>query len=154
MHPQVAPRLRVDCVVLELNVAILMQGRFGMSDHLQQQIEEIIDTGSGPTRDVIIRMGDLDREIKDLIPAASEAIRRRILSQSARELLPVRSGTLQRSREAKITPAQRRELRAAESSFTAQAARHLVPVVARAALRAMASRPSHRWSNPISSAMP
>jgi subtilisin family serine protease len=108
-----------------------------MSDHLQQQIEEIVDAGSGPTRDVIIRMGDLDRESKDLIPAASQAIRKRILSQSARELLPVRSGTLQRSREAKITSAQRRELRAAESSFTAQAARHLVPVVAEAALRAM-----------------
>jgi subtilisin family serine protease len=108
-----------------------------MSDHLERQIEEIVDTGSGSTREVIIRMGDLDPEIKALLPAASQAIRRRILSQSARELLPVPSDALQRSRGAKVTPAVRRELRGAESSFTAQVARRVVPVVAETALRAM-----------------
>lgn len=107
-----------------------------MTSHLQRQVEKIIDTGQGQSRDVIIRMGGPEVNARGFMPLASEAIRRRLLVSSARDLLPVDADLLARSASKKVSADTRRKLAARGSSLTAQTALSVAAVIGRVALQA------------------
>lgn len=79
-----------------------------MSKHVRRQIERIIDeTGNGESS-VIVRMGALGEDERSFLPIVSELMRRRNLSMTARDLLPVSQEALRRLDTGKmLTPAQR-----------------------------------------------
>jgi hypothetical protein len=56
--------------------------------HLKRQIEFIRDTDPGPVHDVIIKVRSGEKEKSSLLATVAEALRRRALSSSARDILP------------------------------------------------------------------
>ncbi|HEX2204928.1 MAG TPA: S8 family serine peptidase [Longimicrobium sp.] len=69
-----------------------------MSLPLQRQIERIIDEGHGARRSVIVQMGACECATERLLRVVAEVHRRRNLSLSARDLLPVDQRELDRLR--------------------------------------------------------
>ena len=61
-----------------------------MSEHLKEQVKQIIDEGEGRFRSVIVQMREEGDYTRRVLEAAAGAIRHRGLSTSARELLPPR----------------------------------------------------------------
>ena len=93
-----------------------------MDRHIRRQIEEIIDAGEGEHRDVIVRMGRDQDRADPIVAAATEAIQRRSLTVSAREILPVESKAFLTPSGEAIPRRELRMLRAADSSVAAQVA--------------------------------
>ena len=65
-----------------------------MRKELRRKIEEIIDVGEGPSRQVIIRAKDRKEEVRPVLAAAASAIRQRQFAGSARDILPAKGSTL------------------------------------------------------------
>lgn len=62
--------------------------------HLTRQIEFIRDTESGATYEVVVRVGSTNNDDPAIVATVAEALRRRGLSSSARDVLPVERSTL------------------------------------------------------------
>jgi subtilisin family serine protease len=59
--------------------------------HLKRQIEFIRDTDRGPVHEVIVKVRSGEKEKSALLATVAEALRRRALSSSARDILPAAS---------------------------------------------------------------
>ncbi|HKS60764.1 MAG TPA: S8 family serine peptidase [Xanthobacteraceae bacterium] len=95
--------------------------------HLNRQIEFIRDTESTNTFEVVVRVGSGNKDDPTIVAAVAETLRRRGLSSSARDVLPVAHQTLRSSSGA--------GLRNHERSIAAQVAQAPVTRSAHATLR-------------------
>lgn len=95
-----------------------------MADNrLRRQVERIIDEHRGARYDVIVRMkAPTDDEDKRLVEAISDSMRRRVMSTSARDVLPVDEVELKRGRGRKGAAQASRTLSGADRSLVAQTA--------------------------------
>ena len=71
---------------------------------IRQQVEQIVDEGSGRTRQVIVRMKSADRDLVPVLRSASSNLVERRLSLGARE---VWTGALERSKGRRSPTAKR-----------------------------------------------
>ncbi len=91
-----------------------------MDNVLKKQVERIIDEGVGPSRSVIVQMKSDETTTKKLLDTAGEAIHRRRLSTTARDMLPPKASALTVPESTKRTRVQRRELLEEPMSMTSQ----------------------------------
>lgn len=90
-----------------------------MSDHVAQQIQRVLDEGSGRTRHVIVQMRYEPEELGELVDTASQAMRRRSMAVTARSALPAEARYFRR--DSALTEATRRKnLRGVKRSMAAQ----------------------------------
>lgn len=109
---------------------------------INQQVERILDEGTGARRSVIVQMQSDEGLNEGLIRIAAEVHRRRNLSLSARDLLPVHHTALEQVRKSaggKLTTSARSALGRAEASLSLQVGRAMVPA-ARAMLKSSGQR--------------
>jgi subtilisin family serine protease len=85
---------------------------------LKEQVEQILDEGTGERRSVIVRMEDPDTRVDALVGIATEAIRIRPLALTARDVLPDRGETLRGTK----TAGQLRSLKGEQVSAAARVA--------------------------------
>jgi subtilisin family serine protease len=91
--------------------------------YLQRQIEYIRDTDNSDIREVIVKMGTPGPEDPPFMQKLGEAIRRRGVSTSARDVLPVAKDFQNaKDRRARTLAARERELTSADRSLAATAA--------------------------------
>jgi hypothetical protein len=93
-----------------------------MKKRLLEQATKIVDEGKGELRTVIVRMeapADTQREI---LAAASQAIHRRILCTTARDVLPLPSKTLAVPVTATRAKATLRDMNKEDTSMAANVA--------------------------------
>lgn len=93
-----------------------------MQAQLDQQVEKIIDEGTGAKRSVIVRMASTDEEISILSGTASEAIQKRKLVQSARDVLPLPFDNINLPPSGERSAYMQRKLRSVDQSVVAQVA--------------------------------
>jgi subtilisin family serine protease len=105
--------------------------------HLHQQVEKIIDEGTGTRRSVIVRMDEPGEDVNALVETAGDAIRARRLSLTAREILPSQGEAVRGKR---ISPRDRRALAQDHVSSAAQVAASQVPTVTKRQLVASGHR--------------
>ncbi len=91
-------------------------------NNLNEQVERIIDEGSGRRRSVIVRMASPEEELKALSSTTSNAIQKRNLAISARDVLPLPLDRIKLPESGERTAYEKRVLRAEEHSVTAQIA--------------------------------
>jgi hypothetical protein len=106
-----------------------------MKPPVDEQIERILDEGRGRRRSVIVRMSSTEEEIQELSSTASEAIRKRNLAQSARDVVPLSLDKMRLPESGKRTDYMKRQLRAADQSVAAQVAAYGVQEVTKRGLR-------------------
>lgn len=107
-----------------------------MKRHLKEQVERIIDEGAGRTRSVIVQMETDGSYTKALLRTASQAIRRRGMTVTARDVLPPQAHVFQDSVSRRASRNRsRRELRQADQSLAAQFALQALKTVAKPLLR-------------------
>ncbi|HEY5864386.1 MAG TPA: S8 family serine peptidase [Candidatus Tectomicrobia bacterium] len=107
---------------------------------LMQQVEKIIDESQGTKEcSVIVQMASADDEKKRevMVQTASEVIQRRRLTLNPRDLLPVPRNQLRESKTGNRTPAVRKQLLTADTSFAAQVAAIALPVLTKAIMRSV-----------------
>lgn len=71
---------------------------------IRQQVEQIVDEGSGGTRQVIVRMKSADRDLVPVLRSASSKLVERGLTLSAREIW---TSALERSKGRRSSTAKR-----------------------------------------------
>lgn len=91
-----------------------------MKKHVREQVDRILDEEQGRIHSVIVQMEDQEEELRPIIEASTEALRRRLLTTSARELLPPTADIIRK--ETKLTSSDRRKLYAARETMTSQIA--------------------------------
>jgi subtilisin family serine protease len=89
---------------------------------VEEQVEEIIDEGSGPTRSVIVRVAEPDDAVEALIGTATDAMRIRALALTARDVLPETFAKLREKKPAERTAGDRRAFAQERASAVAQVA--------------------------------
>ena len=93
-----------------------------MQTQVNKQIEKIIDEGTGRKRSVIVRMASTDNEINILSGTASEAIQKRNVVQSARDILPLPYDNISLPPSGERSDYMQRKLRSVDQSVVAQVA--------------------------------
>jgi subtilisin family serine protease len=93
-----------------------------MKKHLLEQVERINDEATGERLSVIVQMETGD-ELTSMLEAATEIIRRRRVTISARDLLPPTAETMEKARGRKATAATRRKISATEQSLSSMIVR-------------------------------
>lgn len=91
-----------------------------MNKHLQEQVERILDEESRRVHSVIVQMETPNAELDAIVEAGVEALQRRHLTTSPRELMPPRADVILKDK--KFTSGDRSQLRAAQETMTAQVA--------------------------------
>jgi len=91
-----------------------------MEPPIKTQVEKILDEGSGDHRSVIVRLGDREENQEPLLRLATDAIRRRNMSFSARDVLPEERREASRSRRRRSSERTRREWQAAAKTMAAK----------------------------------
>jgi subtilisin family serine protease len=93
-----------------------------MNGHLDEQVERIIDEGKGRRRSVIVRMASPEEELTALSSTTSNAIQKRNLAISARDVLPLPLDRIRLPESGERSAYEKRVLKAEEHSVTAQVA--------------------------------
>jgi subtilisin family serine protease len=93
-----------------------------MINHLNEQVEKIIDEGTGRRRSVIVRMASPEEALTALSSTTSNAIQKRNLAISARDVLPLPLDKIRLPESGERSAYEKRVLRAEEHSVTAQVA--------------------------------
>ena len=106
-----------------------------MDKHIRKQVERIIDEGEGPYRSIIVQMATDDETAQSLIETGSEAVRRRSMSTSARDVLPAKARAMTTVRSSEQTRSERMALRRAEQSVASQIAFRTAEVVSKQILK-------------------
>lgn len=106
-----------------------------MDNVLKKQVERIIDEGVGSHRSVIVQMKSDETTTRKLLEAAGEAIRRRSLSTTARDMLPPKASALRASGSTKRTRTWDRKLLEVPMSMTSQFALAGAPSITRPDLK-------------------
>ena len=105
-----------------------------MKVSLQTQVERILDEDTGRVHSVIVQMEEPNEQLQLILQASTEALRRRHLTMSARELLPPKSELIREKLE--LSEHDRRKLREMSYSMASQIALAAVGTIAIPALRA------------------
>jgi subtilisin family serine protease len=87
---------------------------------VRKMVEQILEEGEGPRRSVIVQMGGPSAHARRLLETATEAIQKRTLALTARDVLPASVEAV--GAPGKPGPRQKKELRAAGLSMASQAA--------------------------------
>jgi subtilisin family serine protease len=103
---------------------------------LEQRVAKIIEEGSGPRRSVIVRMAEPEESVNVLVGTATETIRARRLSLTARDILPSSAETVRGKTPGKLSSKERRVLAEDQMSAVAQVAAANVPTVTKRRLAA------------------
>ncbi len=93
-----------------------------MKAELDNQVERIIDEGSGRRRSVIVKMASKEDDLSTLSSTASEAIQKRNLAQTARDVLPLSLDKMKLPDSGERTNYMKQQLRSADASVAAQVA--------------------------------
>lgn len=101
-----------------------------MDKHIKQQIEQILDEGTGSYRSVIVQMETNKVLMKKLLQTSSVAIRNRLMSSSAREVLPPDLAEMNINRSKK-----RRKVPSFDHSMASQMSRQALEVITKSAMR-------------------
>lgn len=101
--------------------------------HLKAQIEYIRDMGDGDVHDVIVRMSQSDDVNTTIMTTVADALRRRGLSNSARDVLPVSASAFDETVENLRTSSRR-----SKAAKTANDSRSLAAQLASEALQSVA----------------
>jgi subtilisin family serine protease len=96
---------------------------------LHEQVERIIDEGTGERRSVIVRMAEPQDDITVLVGIATDAIRARALSRTARDILPSSVDVVRGKTRGKLSTRERRVLAEDQVSSVAQVAASEVTTV-------------------------
>ncbi|MBD1913140.1 S8 family serine peptidase [Leptolyngbya sp. FACHB-8] len=91
-----------------------------MKKQIREQVERILDEESGRVHSVIVQMESPDEELRAMLDASIEAMQRRHLTTSPRELLPPKADVI--LKDADFTATERRHLRASQETMTSQIA--------------------------------
>lgn len=105
-----------------------------MKKHIQEQVERILDEESGRVHSVIVQMESPNEELRALLEAGAEALQRRHLTTSARELIPPKADVILKQEDA-LTSGDRRQLKATQETMTAQVAMAAVQTMTMKSLR-------------------
>ncbi len=108
-----------------------------MEKRLKERLEELIDEGSGAVRSVIVQMRTDDIVTKKLLKTASQAMRSRLMSSSARDMLPPKADAMKFTKAGKHTSASVKHLRANKLSMAAQIGLYVNSLQTRAALESL-----------------
>jgi len=91
-----------------------------MRKYVREQVDRILDEELGRVYSVIVQMGDPEEELRSLLEASTEALHRRHLTTSARELVPPKAELIRKN--VAFTPTERRKLRDAHETMTSEVA--------------------------------
>ena len=97
------------------NVATNKEAKTMEKKALQSQIERILDENPGQVHNVIVQMEERTNELQKILETSSEALGRRQMLLSARELIPANAQAI--SEEGQLSNSDRRKLREAAGSF-------------------------------------
>lgn len=111
-----------------------------MLKHLRDQVEKIIDEATDPTINVIVQMTTPDEELDDILKTASEAMERRRVTVSARDLLPAPADELEKAKGKKTTAAAKRHLAEWNQSLSTTMAQSSLSDTTPAKLKTIANR--------------
>jgi len=89
-----------------------------MKKQVREQVERILDEETGRVHSVIVQMESPNEEWQAMLDASIEALQRRHLTTSARELLPPKADLI--LKDTSLTPTERRHLRANQETMTSQ----------------------------------
>ncbi|MCK4782777.1 MAG: hypothetical protein KAV87_03425, partial [Desulfobacteraceae bacterium] len=92
-----------------------------MRKKLKEQVDKILDEGTGKRRGVIVRMTPPEK-IDVLMRTASNAMQKRNLSLNARDVLPVSLDDMVLPKSGRRSPSAQRHIKAAKSSVASQMA--------------------------------
>ena len=107
-----------------------------MDKLLKQQVEQILDEGTGKYRNIIVQMASPTKDSDPLLRAATDAAKRRTLALTARDILPLPLNKMRFPKSGKRSRAERGELRAAAKSLAAQLAADFISAMTRSVLKA------------------
>jgi subtilisin family serine protease len=108
---------------------IVMERSEKGTKRLHEQVERIIDEGSGERRSVIVRVVEPQDDLTVLVGTATDAIRARSLSRTAREILPSHADVVRGKKPGKLSTREKRALADDQVSSVAQVAAAEVPTV-------------------------
>jgi len=91
-----------------------------MKNLVRKQVDQILDDNPGRLQSVIVQMEDPENELLSILEASTEALRRRHLTTSARELIPPIADLIRK--DTIPTETDRRKLRASRETMTSQIA--------------------------------
>lgn len=104
-----------------------------MNPHVRRQVERILDQDASTVHSVIVQMEEATDQLEPLLGASAEAVRRRHLTISARDLAPPEAELIREQRD--LTSSERRRLREVSTSMASQVALASVETVALRSLR-------------------
>jgi len=91
-----------------------------MKKQVREQVERILDEEAGRFHSVIVQMESPNEALQAMLDASIEAMQRRHLTTSARELLPPKADVILKDTD--FTRTERRQLRATQETMTSQIA--------------------------------
>lgn len=109
-----------------------------MKSFVQRQVEKILDEDPGRVHRIIVQMEEPNEELQRVFDASTEALRRRQLTLSPRELIPAPAEVIRE--EGALSRSDRRKLYAASHSASSQIALAPVKAIELESLRAESSR--------------